>query len=1211
MKNQSHSNQPSGFALVVTLTLMVLLSILALGLLSLSSVALRSTRGGNDASIARANARTALAMAIGEMQRTMGDDRRITFPADQLTAPGSDGTTTEAAEGRSHWTGVYQAWEPDTTVDASAWSPRPDPLGDAEDGTKRFLGWLVSPPGLIQRDDAKGSYTLDDPVEIVGAGTAGDDSKNHVDVGKVPVMEDGELVGNMAWWVGDQGVKSSLSIKKPAAPTLAGDARLNMQSAPTGEFRNLEVGAGGVEPFKDSDFTDVRLAALTDFPQSELLIDAKANRPLAKQLFHDIAISTSGLMTNVRSGGFRKDLSMYLQNSDTTAQRDELAKDVLYTVPASNGAPDNKEPGINMEELAAYYKLHTQLINGAGTFTTGGNVPSSAKMLRFGADPLKTNPDPNDCRDDYFHFFKQPVPIAYDSFFSLEAEKVGTPATGEKQKYRLRIVLDPVVIMWNPLDVPVSISSASVPSVKFWTVPFNMKLEITGAPGNKNYTCPLQPALTTGDHNYMSIDLTIAGTPLVFRPGEVMMISQTSKVKFDASKRHSIPGGPGFSHANGYSIQLRGLIKEGGNDVMKNPIEVTEGQSINVTLERNQWSNGGFNRYSGLSEHSRYYSLMHNEIYLGRDRLDENDSSKKSLPIGGVFADWDLSKIRQTRDGVLRKSDTNGNKPDGQRLKATDSQFTGVIANFATPVKIDVDDIAKEKRSAFMISFRAKTNTGFDGISRGTSWLPRFNPKVFLHDFYDFSAEERDRLPFAVYALRVPDIRSFEPLSQNNGRAFFGGGWTPVDGQTAITSHSVPREPLISLAAFQHSMANGFLFQPPKITPVNGFGILNSRDPLNPQISHAIGNSAAPAVIASDKTQSIMTDGSGRPLADHSYLANRALWDDWFLSSIAPMTATTSLSGVSQKDLARGFFEGTRKLPNSRYYADLGGITANEAVNKIFNGNTPRVEAEDIVATLLRVDGMFNVNSTSIPAWISILSGLRDSTIAKRDGTGTTSTEKAGTGKTPVTGQLTPENLLAEDNSAQDPAPWVGRRELDDTQIGNLARAIVSEVRASGPFLSLSDFVNRRPGTDINLAVAGPIQRAIDRSTVTINDKYNSTKVTSTVANRFKFPEAEEKFMSRGIPGIVKQADILTPIAPFISVRSDSFIIRAYGEAVDSSNNVTARAWCEATIERGKDFVDPSDSPETELANLTKDANKEFGRRFRIRSFRWLQPDEV
>jgi len=88
-----------GFALVVTLTLMVLLAILALGLLSLSSVALRSSGIQSDTATARANARMALSLAIAELQKHAGPDQRVTARADLL----------DASSPNPAWTGVWNS----------------------------------------------------------------------------------------------------------------------------------------------------------------------------------------------------------------------------------------------------------------------------------------------------------------------------------------------------------------------------------------------------------------------------------------------------------------------------------------------------------------------------------------------------------------------------------------------------------------------------------------------------------------------------------------------------------------------------------------------------------------------------------------------------------------------------------------------------------------------------------------------------------------------------------------------------------------------------------------------------------------------------------------------------------------------------------------------------------------------------------------------
>jgi hypothetical protein len=77
-KELQHSQ---GFVLVVKLSLMVLLTVIAIGLLSLSSTSLRSSANGEAQSQAVANARMAVTMALGELQKEAGDDRRITADA--------------------------------------------------------------------------------------------------------------------------------------------------------------------------------------------------------------------------------------------------------------------------------------------------------------------------------------------------------------------------------------------------------------------------------------------------------------------------------------------------------------------------------------------------------------------------------------------------------------------------------------------------------------------------------------------------------------------------------------------------------------------------------------------------------------------------------------------------------------------------------------------------------------------------------------------------------------------------------------------------------------------------------------------------------------------------------------------------------------------------------------------------------------------------
>ena len=88
-------------------------------------------------------------------------------------------------------------------------------------------------------------------------------------------------------------------------------------------------------------------------------------------------------------------------------------------------------------------------------------------------------------------------------------------------------------------------------------------------------------------------------------------------------------------------------------------------------------------------------------------------------------------------------------------------------------------------------------------------------------------------------------------------------------------------------------------------------------------------------------------------------------------------------------------------------------------------------------------------------------------------------------------------------------------------------------------------------------------------------------------------------------------ADVMTALAPLLFARSDTFLIRTYGDAVNAlTGEVEARTWAEALVQRVPAWVDPSQSEETAPAALNE-TNARFGRRFRIVAFRWLGAAEI
>ncbi len=207
---------------------------------------------------------------------------------------------------------------------------------------------------------------------------------------------------------------------------------------------------------------------------------------------------------------------------------------------------------------------------------------------------------------------------------------------------------------------------------------------------------------------------------------------------------------------------------------------------------------------------------------------------------------------------------------------------------------------------------------------------------------------------------------------------------------------------------------------------------------------------------------------------------------------------------------------------------------------------------------------------------------------------------------------------------------YAGFRTLSSAQLDELAEQIVEQVRTRGPFLSLSEFVNRQLSSDDDLAIAGALQAALDSLTDDPNEALKDpVKKLSSVTmgiddeitvglDKFKildgvgydFVKASEGYSTHGFPGWIRQADILRPLAPVLSARDDTFTIRAYGDYRDENGVVIASAWCEATVQRRRYFVDPADDADS-VSPPVNTQNVKFGRRYDILKFRWLAEDEV
>ena len=389
--------------------------------------------------------------------------------------------------------------------------------------------------------------------------------------------------------------------------------------------------------------------------------------------------------------------------------------------------------------------------------------------------------------------------------------------------------------------------------------------------------------------------------------------------------------------------------------------------------------------------------------------------------------------------------------------------------------------------------------------------------------------------------------------------------------------------------------------------------------------AYAVGNAITnPYLLRSQRSAATTYVGSTSTTSfpftvyDLSWHLNRALWDRYYFSTVPTAIDQASIESPAYR------------LPNSR----LGFVTHNGSLPDAATFNAATAFSTN--AANLAVSGGFNVNSVSVDAWRALLSSLHNVTYdPKNPASGSTAlTEPTAY---PIPRYINPKGGQGGTWAPND--PWGGYRALTAGAIDGLAQQIVAEVKKRGPFVSLADFINRRisttgsplaDGTDFK----GTIQAAIDAYDASLSSNTDANAINRRgvfvtypgIATPTRTAYKEEYWGGPALrvpyssptafaPGYLSQADVLTMLGPVLTARSDTFVIRAYGEAQNpATDEVSGRAWCEAVVQRLPDYVKPKsgaagDDPEVWPA--TDPDNQTFGRRFRIVSFRWLTAADI
>lgn len=1152
-----------GFALIVVTLLMVLLVLLGLGMLTISAVELRQGQFGEANARAKANARIGLMLALAELQTQLGPDQRISAPGGQLL-PGGAATSPGAL-----WTGVYDSWKYTGESDDMDPSSRPDPS---------FRRWLISGADFIVKDrnSAVNGRIASQPAErvtLVAEVSAPGNPTPPVEAGLVPIAG-----GSTAWWVSDQSMKAKLG--DPATPPFDSIQAANrMQSSPRVDHKTFTPG------LTSEDDPGIVKLVTTD---SARLLD-----PNSGTLIHDATVYSKGVFANVRKGGLRNDLSFLLERPWSEVKSDPRMG-ALYE---SGG-----KGGINLRELWAYYNIWGELKTNPPPHPDGSTFPSGVKYLEH-------PPGANAARSDPFFAYKSLTPLEARFALSFVSVKDSNDPTGTS--YHLYIVLDPIFTVWNPFNVTYSIPTAGFNNLVFFGLLYAIEITAT------NPATGLQSTYTRNlrDDNLLTkrwINFLVArDSPLVMKPGEVQILGEPpgATLQLNGKPKNRVRGALGYSYGTGipYVIKYPPPIQNTGSG---SPKKIDQGPIVFKADDVLKIEFVPTNERSGVSGKGNN-SLGHLRMGVG----DTTGSPGANAMIG---AKWSLNELElpyintelqaSVVPQVLPPVRSFNTKRVGDiefvpsQGNASGSKWTLAIMSLGIATETDRE-------------FRASMATG-----KRIPGMPfmNFNPKMQAMDLDQLTDEMHRLLPLQVGMRRYTPGSVIE--QDASGLGFYGNDRHSNTGVSHIVTHALPFRPIHSIAAFQNSIANGL--DKLEIGPFSGGDPVDKDEFLRPGISHAIGNSFAPGILGKAEVKGTV---GPYPVADHSYLANLKLWDDYFFSSISPTSTSAQQNETASRNEQKIAFEAflekdpakNKPLPNEKIVAFLDG--GSDPVAALFPTTTAASgKPSEKSAEFLMIDGAFNVNSTSVPAWTALLKGLKNAQVPTADATSPqavpTLTPAVGV---PFPGLLTPAGVQIDESSLSAPntlGQWTGFRALDDTKVSALAEAIVNQVKLRGPFLSLADFINRRPGSDADLAVAGPLQAALDDPSVDVNGPLSTGSGRETPASEragYAFPDSQKGPRSRGIPGFLKQGDILTALGPLLSVRGDTFLVRAYGDSRDASGKVLARAWCEATVQRLPTYVDDTDEPYVATDSLTSQQNMTFGRRFRIVTFRFLSPKEL
>ncbi len=770
---------------------------------------------------------------------------------------------------------------------------------------------------------------------------------------------------------------------------------------------------------------------------------------------------------------------------------------------------------------------------------------------------------------DRYYIYRQPMFDAVQFILSLRA--VPDKAVAGEPRYKMEPMLDGMAALSNPNDIPLVWPPGLTLYLQLNRIPYLMRWKIQ----NKD--------------------------------GIVYPNNKESEAPFFKTFRGFVGGGAKAANpAGGFKLEPGESAAFGSSTAIGQDMDIMRGFTPSGGVSFTEWNINA----TGLK---------------ADDKIDFDLVFNETGDVNSIFASY---------GAWVRKTSSTQWQPEGDNLTGADRSLPLVQKLLPSPIRPpqvlpvsaflpDPTDPQRKPKPIMMLNFlrNVEQSSPFPQNDAFPSRPFQLNePAAHQHQVIPNKNEESRRHFNQTLITTEAMNYQFRTLAAGAGgrNVYHGGGRQPglLGGSFNVIKRRLPLAPPLSLGAFENAIATGFTQRfdsirnepsgsaGPTAVGLTGFGLHED----GTRIAKAIGNSWALPFMASDKVN------VGRA-TDHSWFVNTALWDQWFLSGIVDGRGAGSSPWMSDSRSPRAQFrdlaEGTGTLRNKRYLF-YRYKPSEQALDDLFDGENLKPAALNQFANYLLIDGAFNVNSTSVEAWKALLTSVRKQKLV----TGTGALQDADHPFGTLGYAVKPANTGTSEGD------WNGFLDLTDAQMGDLAAAVVKEIKSRGPFLNLADFVNRRPNSsDADQRAMGALQAAIDKSGINNRFTASGRKLTSDDLDPLdgKSTVGAEPNPARaiGAAGYLSQAGLLTAIGSQITVRSDTFTIRAYGDTRDATGTkIIARAWCEAVIQRVPDYIDPTDAPEAQdgwpqATNKLVPANTRFGRRLVIQSFRWLASNEI